>query len=119
MTTLRLLLDEDFNNDIMRGLLRRKPDVDVVRVQDVSEISGAADPDILEWAGQEGRILFTHDVSTMTAHGIERIENANPMPGIFVVSQDLPIGPVIEDMILLIESSEADEWANRIIYFPL
>jgi hypothetical protein len=26
--------DENFNNDILRGLLRRKPDLDIVRVQD-------------------------------------------------------------------------------------
>jgi hypothetical protein len=116
---LRLLLDEDFNNDVLRGLLRRKSDVDVVRVQDVEEIAGASDPEILAWAGQEGRVVFTHDVSTMTAHAIERIEAEQPVPGIFVVSQDLPIGPVIEDMLLLIEGSKASEWANLILYFPL
>jgi hypothetical protein len=116
---VRLLLDEDFNNDILRGLLRRKPDIDVVRVQDVEAIAGAPDPEILAWAGQEERIVFTHDVSTMTAHAIERIEAELPMPGIFVVSQDLPVGPVIEDLLLLVEGSAADEWANQILYFPL
>lgn len=37
---LRLLADENFNNNIVRGLLRRKPDLDIVRVQDVG-LSGA------------------------------------------------------------------------------
>ena len=32
---LLLVSDENFNNDIVRGLLRRKPDLDIVRVQDV------------------------------------------------------------------------------------
>ena len=32
---LLLVADENFNNDIVRGLQRRKPDVDIVRVQDV------------------------------------------------------------------------------------
>ena len=32
---LRLAADENFNNDIVRGLVRRKPDLDIVRVQDV------------------------------------------------------------------------------------
>ncbi len=33
---MRLLAaDENFNNDIIRGLLRRKPDLDIVRIQDV------------------------------------------------------------------------------------
>ena len=31
---LRFLTDEDFDNDIVRGLLQRLPDLDVVRVQD-------------------------------------------------------------------------------------
>ena len=44
---LRLLADENFNNDIVRGLLRRRPDLDVVRVQDVG-LSGAEDPSVLE-----------------------------------------------------------------------
>ena len=52
--------DENFNNDIVRGLLRRIPDLDVVRVQDVG-LSGADDPDILEWAANDGRIMLTHD----------------------------------------------------------
>jgi hypothetical protein len=30
---LRLAADENFNSDIVRGLVRRKPDLDIVRVQ--------------------------------------------------------------------------------------
>ena len=32
---LKFLADENFNYNIVRGMLRRNPDVDVVRVQDV------------------------------------------------------------------------------------
>jgi hypothetical protein len=32
---IRFLADENFNNDIVRGLLRRKADLDVVRVGSV------------------------------------------------------------------------------------
>jgi hypothetical protein len=42
---LLLVSDENFNNDIARGLLRRNPDLDIVRVQDVG-LRGADDPDI-------------------------------------------------------------------------
>ena len=67
---LRLAADENFNSDIVRGLVRRKPDVDIVRVQDVG-LSGADDPTILEWAAREGRVVVTHDVSTMSKHAYE------------------------------------------------
>jgi predicted nuclease of predicted toxin-antitoxin system len=55
---LILVSDENFNNNIVRGLLRRKPDLDIVRVQDVG-LSGAEDPNILEWAANQGRIVPT------------------------------------------------------------
>jgi hypothetical protein len=32
---LKLLSDENFDNTIVRGLLRRRPDIDRVQVQDV------------------------------------------------------------------------------------
>jgi len=32
---LKLLADENFDNNIVRGLRRRNPNIDIVRVQDV------------------------------------------------------------------------------------
>jgi len=75
---LRLAADENLNNDIVRGLLRRRPDLDIVRVQDVG-LSGADDPTVLEWAARERRVLLTHDVSTITMHAYERIRAGQSM----------------------------------------
>jgi predicted nuclease of predicted toxin-antitoxin system len=63
---IRLLADENFNNNIVRADRVRAPDVDIVRVQDVG-LSGADDPTVLDWAAQHRRVLLTHDVSTITA----------------------------------------------------
>ena len=46
---LMLAADENFNNNIVRGLFRRNPQLDIVRIQDVG-LSGADDLTILEWA---------------------------------------------------------------------
>ena len=51
------LTDEDFNGRILRGLLLRRPGLDVVRVQDVG-LQGAPDPAVLEWAAQHPRVLL-------------------------------------------------------------
>lgn len=83
----KFAIDADLDNDIWRGLLRRNPEVDIVRVQDVG-LRTADDPTILEWAAKEGRILLTHDVNTMTTQAYTRIEQGLGMPGIFVVSHD-------------------------------
>ena len=46
---IRLVSDENFNGDIVRGLLLRRPDLDLVRIQDVG-LEGAEDPAVLAWA---------------------------------------------------------------------
>ncbi|SRR6266498_3092845 len=115
---LHLVSDENFNNDIVRGLLRRKPELDIVRVQDMG-LRGADDPTILEWASNEGRILLTHDAETMSYFAYERVKSQKPMPGVIEVADDLPIGQVIDDILLLAEYSEVGEWEGQVIYLPL
>ena len=115
---LLLVSDENFNNDIVRGLIRRKPDLDIVRVQDVG-LRGAEDPIILEWAANEGRVLLTHDAETMSYFAYERVKAGKPMPGVIEVADDLPIGQVIDDLLLLAEYSETGEWEAQVIYLPL
>jgi len=115
---LRLAADENFNNDIVRGLLRRKPDLDIVRVQDVGLIE-ADDPAVLEWAAQEGRVLLTHDVTTITQYAHERAQAGKPIPGVFEVSRKVPIGVAIEDILLIAECSLEGEWEGQVRYLPL
>ena len=115
---LRLAADENFNNDIVRGLLRRKPDLDIVRIQDVG-LSAADDPTMLEWAAQEGRGLLTHDVTTITYHAYERVRTGKRMPGVFEVSRKVPIGVAIEDILLIAECSLEGEWEGQVRYLPL
>jgi len=115
---LALAVDENFNNDIVRGALRRKPDLNIIRVQDAG-LSGADDPDVLEWAAQQCRVLFTHDASTMTYHAYERVRAGKPMPGLFEVSREVQIAQAIEDILLLAEYSVQGEWEGQVRYLPL
>jgi Domain of unknown function (DUF5615) len=115
---LRLATDEDFNNRIVRGVLRRLPELDLVRVQDVG-LAGKIDTEIPEWGASEGRVLFTYDVSTMQPFAYQRVAAGLPMPGVFEVSQDLPIGPAIEEILLLAECSKENEWEGQIRFLPL
>ncbi len=110
--------DENFNHDIVRGLLRRRPDLNIVLAQEAG-LSGADDPTILEWAAREGRVLLTHDVSTITRCAYERIRAGKGIPGVFEVSRDIPIGIVIEDILLLAEYSLEGEWEGQVRYLPL
>ncbi len=115
---IRFLLDENFNGKIVRGLRLRKPDVDMVRVQD-TEIYSADDPTVLEWAAREGRILLTHDLDTMTKYAHERIASGLPIAGVIFVRDTLSVANVIEDLIAILGASEAEEWENRTDFLPL
>lgn len=110
--------DENFNNKIMRGLLRAKPDLNIVRVQDAG-LSGADDPEVLEWAAGENRILLTHDISTITKYAYDRVADGKKMPGVVEIDISSPIGPVTEDLLLLAELSHDGEWESQIIFVPL
>lgn len=75
---LRLLADETFNGDIVRGLLLRQSDLDIVRVQDVGLVS-ADDPDVLAWAAENNRIILTHDRASMSDFAYERVAAGEEM----------------------------------------
>lgn len=115
---LRLAADENLNNNIVQGLLRRNAHVDIVRIQDVG-LSGADDPAVLAWAAQEKRVLLTHDVATITRHAYERVQAGKLMPGVFEIDCLAPVGIVIEDILLIVQCTLGDEWEGQVRYLPL
>ncbi|MGG6239892.1 DUF5615 family PIN-like protein [Nodosilinea sp. AN01ver1] len=115
---VRFLSDENFNNQIVRGILRQNSRVDILRVQDVG-LSGVEDPDVLAWAAQENRIVLTHDVATMITFAYQRIQAGLAMPGLFEVSRRVPVGLAIEEILLIAECSLEGEWAGQVRFLPL
>lgn len=115
---LRLLADENFNGDIVRGLLLRQPDLDIVRVQDVG-LASADDPDILTWAAENNRILLTHDRASVPDHAYERVAAGQPMSGVFILSDRFPVGQAIQEILLMVACSEQAEWVGRAVHVPL
>lgn len=115
---LSLLADENLNGDILRGLLLREPELDIVRVQDVG-LSGADDPGVLEWAAEQNRVVLTHDRTTMPDFAYERVSAGNPMPGLFLLDDRFPAGQAIEEILLIVGCTEQDEWLDRVVYLPL
>lgn len=115
---MKFLADEDFDNRILRGIIRRLPELDVVRVQDTEAIN-KTDPEVLEWADKDDRVLLTHDVNTMTYYFRERLGQGYSSPGIFLVPQSVPIGLVIEELVLIAQYSVDDEYRNQMRFIPL
>lgn len=115
---LAFLADENFNNDIIRGVRRRFQKVVILRVQDVG-LSGQGDPAVLEWAAENSVAVLTHDVSTMTRHATERVRLGQGMPGLFEAGRRVSVASVIDDIGLIATCSLEGEWEGRIVYLPL
>jgi hypothetical protein len=115
---LKLVSDENFDGAILRGLYRQRPDLDVVRVQDVG-LTATPDPDILAWAAVEGRILLTHDRDTMPCFAYDRVRAGQAMPGVFLVSDQMPLGQAIEELLLAIDCFTPEECQHFVRFFPL
>ena len=74
---------------------------------------------MLAWAADEGRVLLTHDASTMTRYVRERVGAGQTMPGVFEISRRVSTGVAVEDLLLLTELSLEGEWQGQVCYLPL
>jgi hypothetical protein len=114
---VRFLADANLDQDIVAGILRREPEVDFELPQGVIP-QGMQDPEVLAVAASLSRILVTHDVRTMPQHFGEFITSSD-CPGLILVPRSMPIGQAIEEILLIWEVSEAEEWTNHFRRLPL
>jgi hypothetical protein len=113
-----LLIDENFNQRILRGLRLRLPSLDCVVVQEM-DMQGLQDAPRLQEAAVLQRVLVTHDLKTVPRHAYARVAAGEPMPGIIAVPDDLPISQAIEQLHIVVECSEEHELKNQVLYLPL
>jgi hypothetical protein len=116
---VKWLADENFRNAIVRGLLRRSLGFDIVRAQDIGQVSGEDDFVMLAWATREERVVLTHDLSTMIPAMNRQLRNASRCAPIVLVPDSLPVATVIEDILLMDECSDESDWAPGVVYLPL
>jgi hypothetical protein len=76
---LRLVSNENFNRDIVRGLVPRNPQLELVRVQD-DGLMKTPDPEILAWAASQGGVLLSDDVSTVPPAAYQRVAMGSGCP---------------------------------------
>jgi hypothetical protein len=92
--------------------------VDVLTAHQVG-LSNASDSEVLAWAAEQERILITHDRRTMPYHAASRIARAEKLAGIIIVSRQLPISQVINELEIIVSCSDMIEWENIIKHLPL
>ena len=112
---LRLLIDEDVHGDIVAGLSRRQPALDLVRVQDVG-LGHTPDPLILDWAAQQGRVVVSVDKKTLAADAWDRVRGGLPMTGVVILRALLTIGQAINELELVALVAEPDDLRDQVSF---
>ncbi len=116
---LRLASDADVHGDIVRGLRRRLPGIDLVRSQEALP-EGTPDPEVLAWAAAENRVLITNDRNTMVGFAYERVASGEPMPGLIATTNGQSLGDAIDDILVIAELMPAEEIRQQVVvYIPL
>ena len=105
---MKVAVDENFDNRILRGLLRVIPNLDVIRIQD-TEIFGLEDPAVLEWCMTEKRVLLSYNYKTIPKYAYKRLVAGLDFAGIIMIPKDQA----------LLETLEPEEWLNLVHYLPI
>jgi hypothetical protein len=114
---VRFLADANFNQKVVAGLLLREPPIDFALppAMITERMKGA---DILDLAHLSGRIVVSHDVTTMP-HWFNQCVEERSCGGLILVPEKTPILDTIEDLLVIWHATEAEERTNRIEWFPL
>ena len=111
-------VDQNFNEHIVDGLTRRDANLDFTHVRTVG-LAAAPDPTILDWAAAHGLVLLTHDRKTIPAFAYDRVAAGLPMPGVFLVSADMPVAQAIDDLLVAAHCLSPEECKGIVKYFPM
>jgi hypothetical protein len=116
----RFLLDENLSSRLKLAVLRFNSEIDILRVGDLNApASGTLDPEILIYLQHSQRILVTDNRKSMPEHLETHWIQNGYIWGLFWLRPKASIKELAEDIILIWETTEAQEWKNQLIWIPL
>lgn len=113
---IRFQADADLHFPIVTGLKLREPAIDFKSAQEAG-LQGLDDLIVLGIAADQGRLLVSHDVGTMSIH-FARFIATRTSPGVVLVPQSLPYHDAIEGLLRLWLTTEAERWENVLFFLP-
>ena len=113
---VRFLGDENIERAIVEGVRRREPEIDIKGAAEAG-ILGAPDSEVLAAAASEKRVLVTHDVRTMPYHFADFVAESDSA-GVIVVTQNVRIGWIVDELVGIWQVSGAEDWVNQISSLP-
>jgi len=115
--SIRFQADNDLTFAIVKAVRRREPAIDFASAQQ-SELGGVSDPEVLEQAARNNRVLVSHDMHTMISHFWDRLAAGRNSPGLLMVSQKAVAAEVVEAVLFLWSVTDPADLHNQVYYLP-
>jgi len=116
------LLDENLPEAAARALRTAEPSITYLHAgSDTSAPpKGTLDPQVLEFAEDQGFALVTFDKRTMPGHAADHLAKGRHTWGVFIFPEGnaMSAGRIAEELVLVWATSQRDEWIDRIEYLP-
>jgi hypothetical protein len=117
---IRFLLDENLSPKLKSAVLRFDPEIDILRVGDIDTPSlGTLDPEILSYLEISQRLLVTDNRKSMPAHLEDYWTSDGHIWGLLWLRPNETLSKWAEELYLIWEASEAEEWIDKIGWIPL
>ena len=116
----RFLIDENISPQYRTQLLYHEPSLTVLAVGDEgAPPKSTPDPEILVWCEQNQFNLITNNRESMPQHLSDHIAAGHHVLGIFTINLEVPMGKIIDELLLIAGASDEDEYIDQIKYLPL
>lgn len=116
---VRFLIDENLSPRLKLALQRLNPAIDILRVGDQNAPAlGTLDPDLLRYLDLAQRLLVTDNRTSMPAHLEDHWATGGHLWGLIWIRPDATIGKFAQELFLIWDASEAEEWIDRLDWIP-
>ena len=116
----RFLIDENISPKYRTQLLYHEPSLTVLVIGDEgAPPKSTPDPGILVWCEQNQFNLITNNRESMPQHLSDHLAAGHHVPGIFTINHRMPMGLIIDQLLLIAGASDEDEYIDQITYIPL
>lgn len=115
---MSVILDHDFDHDVLRGLKILLPGLDFTTAQ-LEGLDRVHDLKLLLWCARAGRHLLTHDENSMPRYFGQLLGRGETLTGVFVVPRRMSMRQMIDELNLVIGATESSEWTNILKILPL
>ncbi len=116
---VRFLLDENLPPRLKLAVERLNPAIDILRVgAPGTPTLGTPDPEVLCYLEFSQRMLITDNRKSMPGHLEAHWAKGGHIWGLFWIRPLTPIGQLAQELILVWETTEAEEWINILDWIP-